>query len=86
MESLGFVRPGQYLEYYGKGMLGVHLHDVSSCSDHLAPSYKGEVDFPGLKPFLGPDTLRIIEAHYPVTEEELINSKLFLQKVFDGKN
>ncbi|MBM3246392.1 MAG: TIM barrel protein [Candidatus Omnitrophica bacterium] len=44
METLGFASHNQYLELFGKFMLGVHLHDVCECKDHLAPSDRLSVD------------------------------------------
>jgi sugar phosphate isomerase/epimerase len=84
MENLKFVRHRDFLEAYAKNMLGIHLHDIIGCQDHQAPS-KGEFDFGLLKPYLTPDTIRIIEAHLPATGQELKESKSFLENLFNGK-
>ena len=83
-QALGFNRHKDYLLAYGKHLLGIHLHDVSGCSDHQAPG-KGKLDFVLLKPFLKVDTLKVIEAHQPATANQLIKSRKFLKGVFDAE-
>ncbi len=84
MENLGINRHRDYLEAYAKDMLGIHLHDVDGCDDHRSP-LKGKIDFTKLKPYLVPETIKVIEAHHPATAEELRESKKFLEKTLNGK-
>jgi len=84
MEYLGFSKHIQYLQLYGHKMAGVHLHNITGCDDHKAPS-KGEIDFIILKPYIKKDTIKVIEAHEPASESELKESVRFLEEVLNVK-
>lgn len=82
MENLGISAQKDFLEAYGSKIIGFHLHNISGCHDHKAPS-KGELDFKFLKPYCKRNTIKVIEAHYPATANELQDSKVLLKKILD---
>ena len=85
MENLGFAKHKDFLELGAGRLLGVHLHDIASCRDHLAPG-EGGLDFSILNPYLKNETLKVIEAHAPATGAQIIKGREQLTKIFNTPN
>jgi len=58
------------LQRFRGRLAGMHIHDIAGFKDHLAPGM-GTFDFSLLPPYLGEESLRIIEAHDPVDLAQL---------------
>lgn len=83
-ENLGLGPAAELLEAFGALLVGVHLHGCRGYADHLAPG-SGEENYAPLKKYLKPATLRVIEAHWRASREELIQGVEFLRgKGIDG--
>lgn len=82
MENLGLARHKDFLERYGSRLIGIHLHDILDCQDHLAP-LQGKIDFQMFKPYLKKDSLKVIEAHQAASAEGLIKSRNFISQLYD---
>lgn len=60
LSLLGFVDHFEWLERFGKRMIGVHLHDVRGLTDHQVPG-KGAVDFARIAPYIPIQAQRTLE-------------------------
>jgi sugar phosphate isomerase/epimerase len=81
MENLGFNKHSDFLNLYLASAIGVHIHDITGCRDHQAPS-RGEINFKEIKRVLNNDAVKVIEAHHPATAQDLVESRVFLENVF----
>jgi len=80
-EELGFAGHKDYLNNYSGSMVGIHLHDIKGCHDHLAPG-RGSLDFSIFKPYIRTDTLKIIEAHKTASTDDIKRAKAYLENIF----
>ena len=60
IELLGGLPAGEMLARYGDRLVGFHLHDAIGLDDHMPPG-DGEIDFNTIAPFVGPETLQVVE-------------------------
>ena len=73
-EYCGLGTTVEYLDSFGSRLVGVHLHDISSWTDHQIPGPDGEMNFEQVKQYLKPDTVRVME----------LSKKCPLDKVNEG--
>ena len=79
-ENMGIIRQRELLEAYSEMMIGIHLHDVIGCDDHLAPG-QGELNFEEIKPFLNSSHIKILEVHSKVDRNDLVEGIRFIKSV-----
>jgi sugar phosphate isomerase/epimerase len=79
-EKLGLLSHRELLENYSPYLVGIHLHGVRGCKDHLAPG-EGEVDYKLIKRHLKPQTIKVMEPHPKVSKEELKRGLAFLKSI-----
>lgn len=60
LDRLGLCAHFDWLERFGRRMVGMHLHDVNGLTDHRVPG-DGSVDFARIAPYLPPAALRTLE-------------------------
>lgn len=81
-ENLAFAKHEDYLRSFSQNMIGLHLHNIMGCLDHRAPT-QGEFDFKKLKTYVKNGQLLVIEAHSPATGEDLKQSRIYLESIFN---
>jgi sugar phosphate isomerase/epimerase len=78
-ENAGILRRNQLLEAYSEKIIGVHIHDVSGFTDHLAPG-QGDIDYGEIRPYLTPALPIILELSASrVNRKDLENGLRLLQ-------
>jgi HAD superfamily hydrolase (TIGR01549 family) len=67
---LGFESFTDWLEQFGRRIIGVHLHDVQGIQDHRAPG-SGDVDFRAIAAVIPAHALRTVEVDKSLTVEQI---------------
>jgi len=83
-ENLGIFRQEELLAAYSNEMIGIHIHDVRGCDDHLAPG-QGELDFGQMGAALRSAPIKILEVHAKVEREDLGRGIRFIEAVMAGE-
>jgi sugar phosphate isomerase/epimerase len=78
-ENMGICRQMTLLHDYAHAMAGIHLHDIRGIEDHLAPG-QGDIDFSQFRPFLKPDTIKILEIHPKSNREAVEKGRRIIEK------
>ncbi len=81
MEQLGFLPHGKLLKDYGDRLIGIHLHNVNNLVDHQA-AMTGQVNFNDFKPYVRPETIKVMELHGHVTHDEVKQSAVYFRETF----
>ncbi len=68
--NLGYGNQEEFLKRYSDQMVGIHLHDIKGYDDHLVPG-TGDIDFELIAKYVKEDTIKILEVHSKVSEEEI---------------
>ena len=79
-EVLGIATQEEYLDPLGRYLIGMHLHDAYGTDDHRVPG-RGTFEFRRLKPYLGRDTLRVVEAFGRATSEDLAGGRQLIAAI-----
>ncbi|MDP3789873.1 MAG: TIM barrel protein [Candidatus Omnitrophota bacterium] len=81
-ENLKLLSHMEYLEKFGRRLMGMHLHDVTGViDDHNAP-FTGSLDFSMLKPFLTGKIIKILEPHDPATAGDIKSAIVRLKELY----
>ena len=70
-ENIGFINHAFHLEAMAPHLAGFHIHDVQFPGQDHCPPGTGMIDFAGLKAFVKPDHIKVIELNPIVSPEEL---------------
>lgn len=83
-DRLGLARHKDLLDKFANRLIGVHLHDIIGLTDdHNAPG-AGTADFGMLKPYIGQDTIRVLEVHGQATAKQVCDGVKLLKGIFDS--
>ncbi len=77
-ENLGLESTANWLQTFGKRMIGIHLHDVIGLIDHMAPG-TGDVDFVTIAPFIPSYAQCTVEVRPDIAEDDVLNCLPFLE-------
>ena len=80
--NLGFIDHAMHLETMSEWLHGFHIHDVRfPGQDHCIPG-TGMIDFAGLKPFVKPEHIKVMELAPGIPKEEVLEGFKFLKSVW----
>jgi len=76
-EFFGLCRHEDWLERYGKRLLGMHLHDMVGARDHKRIG-SGQINFKMIRKYTRPDTIKVLEFGR-VSRQDILDSVKFLR-------
>ncbi len=78
-DNLDIAHHEDFLEQYSDKMIGVHLHDVKSTTDHIVPG-AGDLDFRMVSEYLSQEAIRVMQLTPKATREEIIEGLSYLKE------
>ena len=80
-ERCGFYRHKELLDKFAGRLIGIHLHDIiGAMDDHKVPG-DGTFDFRLVKPYIRPDTIKVLEVHGPAAAADVLRGVTHLNKI-----
>jgi sugar phosphate isomerase/epimerase len=83
--QMGFIDHRMHLESLSERLGGLHIHDVvltpDGAHDH-APPGAGVIDYVALKPFVGPQHIKVIELNPGVAPEDVTKGYAHIRSVW----
>ena len=83
--QMGFIDHRMHLESLSERLGGLHIHDVvltpDGAHDH-APPGAGVIDYDALKPFVGPQHIKVIELNPGVAPEDVTKGHAHIRSVW----
>lgn len=84
-ENLGFISHAMHLEGLAPRLGGLHIHDVIADAegqhDHCPPG-TGMIDYAALKPFVGPEHIKVIELSPGIPGEDVASGFAHIKSVW----
>jgi sugar phosphate isomerase/epimerase len=81
-ENLGLIHHAMHLSGLADRLIGLHVHDVQfPARDHLEPG-TGTVDFAALKPYIGPQHIKVLELSPAAPVEVIPQARARLQELW----
>lgn len=80
-ERLGLCRHRDLLDKFAHRLIGVHLHDIMGAINDHKPPGSGTFDFRLVKPYIRPDTIKVMEVHQPASADDVRRGAEYLEKI-----
>src|SRR5262249_4974379 len=81
-ENLGFIQHAMHLEAMTPRLAGFHIHDVQFPGRDHCPPGAGMIDFAALKPFVGPEHIKVFELNPNVSVEDVKTGVAHLKAIW----
>ena len=79
LPQLSAIRENHFLKQFSDRMIGVHLHDVKSTTDHKVPG-AGDLDFRMVSGYLSQDVVKVMQLTSEATREGIMEGLSYLKE------